>query len=199
MIRAILFDIGGVLIENPPDKIYGGYAKLFHKNPEKIRKKLINVLVPCEIGAISSEEFWSRGAKKLGLKKELFRKIWIRGIKSSKPHKLVWKLVRALKSKGYRIVILTNAIPADARIPMIKKIYSKFYPDVFKSFSLGCKKPSEKIYRLVLKKLILKPREAVFIDNVKENADAATKAGMIGLHFTSYKRLVSDLKKLKVL
>lgn len=199
MIKAILFDIGGVLIENPPDKIYRGYAELRHESPETIRKKLRRILIPCEIGKISSEEFWSKGARKFGLKKKLFRKVWIEGIKSSKPHKMVWRLVKRLKSKGYKLVLLTNAIPADAKIPLIKRIYSKFYPNVFASFRLGCKKPSEKIYRLVLKKLKLRPKEVVFIDNLEKNAEGARRVGMIGLHFTSYKKLASDLKKLKVL
>jgi len=199
MIKAILFDIGGVLIENPPDKIYKKYAELRHENPETTRKKLRKILVPCEIGKISSKEFWSRGAKKLGLKKRIFRKVWVEEIKNSKPHKLVWKLVRRLRLKGYKTVLLTNAIPADARIPLIKKIYSKFYPYVFTSFRIGHKKPSGKIYRFVLEKLKLKPNETVFIDNLESNVEGARRVGITSLHFTSYSNLAKDLKKLKVL
>jgi len=199
MIKAILFDIGGVLIENPPDKIYGGYAKLIHEDPEKAQDRLKNVLAPCETGKISSEEFWSRGAKRFGIKKKIFRKVWIKGIENSKPYKQVWKLAGILEARGYKLAILTNAIAADVSVPIIKKVYSRFYPDVFKSFALGCKKPSEKIYRIVLKKLELKPREVVFVDNHEENVDGARKVGMIGIHFTSYRKFVKDLKKLSVI
>jgi len=66
------------------------------------------------------------------------------------------------------------------------------------SFEAGHKKPEKQIYLDALKKLNLKPDECVFIDDIKEYSDAASKLGIHGINYTSYKNLIKELKKLNV-
>ncbi|MEM5790930.1 MAG: HAD family phosphatase [Candidatus Aenigmatarchaeota archaeon] len=197
MIKGIIFDFGGVLIENPSEKRYKQYSK-FIENPENIRKKLKNLMSLLELGKISSEEFWLEGSKKIGIKKGLFKKIWIDELEKCKYNKNVLGLVNKLKQKGYKIGLLSNV----SRIDYLKKgkrICQIFYPNIFLSFKIGYKKPSEKIFKFALRKLKLSPEEVIFIDNRMNNVESAKRIGMIGIHFSSSEKLIEDLRKLGVL
>lgn len=200
MIKAILFDVGGVLIENPTEKRCRKYAELCSESQKNIKKKLKNFTSLFDAGKISSTEFWLKASKELGIKKRIFKKIWVDEIKNSKKNTNIFQLAKSLKLNGYKIGILSTSSTVDTRILNTKQIiYSIFHPNVFLSFKIGYSKPSEKIYRFALKKLKLKPNEVVFIDNRKEHVVGAKKVGMVGLYFTSYQKFVYDLKKLKVL
>ena len=45
----------------------------------------------------------------------------------------------------------------------------------------------------------MKPEEAIFIDNMKENVVGARKVGIKSILFIGYKPLVRDLKALKII
>ena len=63
----------------------------------------------------------------------------------------------------------------------------------------GIQKPNKKIYQILLKELGVKPKNCVFVDDKIENIEAAESLGIKGIHFTSYKALVQELKRLKYL
>lgn len=198
MIKGIIFDFGGVLMENPSEKRYKQYSKFCKENPENIEKKLKNLISLLELGKISSEEFWLKGSKKLGIKKILFKKIWIDELKKCKYNKNVLELAKKLKQKGYKIGLLSNVSRIDY-LKKEKKVCSIFYPNIFLSFKIGYKKPSEKIFKFALRKLKLKPEEVIFIDNRINHVEGAKKIGMIGIHFSSFEKLIKDLKNFGVL
>lgn len=60
-------------------------------------------------------------------------------------------------------------------------------------------KPDPAIYALALERFGLAPGEAVFIDDVPANAEAATRAGIQGIHFTGAHALRADLAGLGLL
>ncbi|MCW3846250.1 HAD family phosphatase [Sphingomonas sp. LB-2] len=60
-------------------------------------------------------------------------------------------------------------------------------------------KPDPAIYALALERFGLAPGEAVFIDDVPANAEAATRAGIRGIHFTGAEALRAELAGLGLL
>ena len=60
-------------------------------------------------------------------------------------------------------------------------------------------KPNPEIYELALERFGLKPGEAVFVDDVAANAEAATRSGIIGIHFTDAPSLRARLVELRLL
>jgi 2-haloacid dehalogenase len=60
-------------------------------------------------------------------------------------------------------------------------------------------KPDPAIYALALERFGLAPGEAVFIDDVPANAEAATRAGIQGIHFTGADALRAELVELGLL
>lgn len=63
----------------------------------------------------------------------------------------------------------------------------------------GVIKPDERIFRLLIDRYDLEPATTVFIDDRNENVDAATVAGLVGVHFTSAEALRRQLRTLAVL
>jgi putative hydrolase of the HAD superfamily len=82
---------------------------------------------------------------------------------------------------------------------VIKKI--KVYPlfdAVTVSYKLKIMKPDKRIFFDILKKLKVKPENAVYIDDIKENSDAASKIGMHGINYIGYEKLIKELRKLDI-
>ena len=57
-------------------------------------------------------------------------------------------------------------------------------------------KPEEKIYDTLLYEFGLIPEETLFIDDVKENIEAAENKGIRGLHLPDYTKLEAELKNI---
>ncbi len=101
------------------------------------------------------------------------------------PYSRPW--VQELKSKGYRVYLLSN-YPRDTYRIHEKKHFD-FVPYVDGKVISGFErisKPDPAIYRLLFKRYGLVPSECVFLDDRKINIEAAEAEGMKGIVFISY-------------
>lgn len=87
-------------------------------------------------------------------------------------------------SKNYRLFLLSNtdAIHIDTFEQRVgSSFYSAFYQcfeKVYYSFEMGMRKPELEIYQHVLHQHELSPKRTLFIDDKKENTDAAQSLGI---------------------
>ena len=63
------------------------------------------------------------------------------------------------------------------------------------SFEVGSVKPNINNYLTLLNKYNLKAEETLFIDDKLINVEGANKLGIIGIQFTSLKKLKEDINK----
>ena len=56
-------------------------------------------------------------------------------------------------------------------------------------------KPDPRIFRLAVEKLGIQPFEAVFIDDVGENVDAASKEGLLSIRFRNTQQTLDELNE----
>lgn len=63
------------------------------------------------------------------------------------------------------------------------------------SYQLGIAKPDPEIYRHALERLGTAPGETLFIDDKRENIDAAVKLGMRGMVFTNPEDLRGQIRE----
>ena len=92
------------------------------------------------------------------------------------------ELIAELKAAGYRLFVLSNM--SKEYIEFLRKM------DVFKYFDgeiISCEtaliKPEKEIYSLLLERYNLEPELTMFIDDRKENTDAAAELGIVPFHF----------------
>ncbi len=206
-IKAIIFDIGGVLEIGKNSKTMRNHSTLgVH---EYISKKFkitldqwfdsIDTPYAKSIeGKISEEKVLSIISKNLKTTPRKLKRIIIRAYRKHFRHnKELYKFAFGLKNKGYKIAILSDQWPV-SKEALFKKRYIKKFNNVVVSCDVGVRKPNPKIYKIVLKKLKLSPEKCVFIDNQIWNIKPAKKLGMKTILFKSNKQTINDLKKLGV-
>ena len=69
----------------------------------------------------------------------------------------------------------------------------------FLSYELGCMKPEPAIYEAVEEALGLRSRELVFMDDARENVEAARARGWTAIHHTDPARTLAALRELGLL
>lgn len=182
MIKNIIFDFGDIFINLDKEIIFreierfGGSTDL---SPE-----IIELNRSYEIGAISSEEFVN-GLKAVypnATKEEIIR-IW-NGMLLDFPEERLHFIENLARENAYRLFLLSNTnamhIPHVAekmgteRFNKFKNSFEQFYL----SHEINLRKPNPEIYNFVLQENGLKAEETFFIDDTKENTDAAEKLGI---------------------
>jgi putative hydrolase of the HAD superfamily len=83
-----------------------------------------------------------------------------------------------------------------------KWIIGQKFDDVFDhmtiSAEVGLAKPDARIYQHALEKLGRRPEEAIFVDDVPANIEAAKRLGMQGLIFQEAEQVIAEIRKLLV-
>lgn len=91
-------------------------------------------------------------------------------------------LIRDLKAAGYRLYVLSNMSKEFIEFLRRVPVYRYFDGEVV-SCEEGVCKPEAEIYRLLLSRYGLNPQETLFIDDRKENVEAAEREGITGFWF----------------
>lgn len=196
MIKAIIFDIGGVITKP------GLVSKLLNHYSEKLkipRKNIESVvrhnIVLAQRGKITFSDLITKVAKHLKIKNiERLKKI---ALGLNRLDKKSAETIKKLKRK-YKLYALTNHIDDWLEYEKKKFKLNTYFDRIFTSYEMGMIKPNIKIYKRVLKELKLEPSEVIFVDNQRTNIGGAKDAGMHAILFRSTDQLKEDLIELGV-
>lgn len=178
MIKAILFDLGGVLVDfagvGPLIKLSGGTlteedAWEFWWNSDTVRA--------FEKGKITPDVFATGlvNGLSLNIAPEAFLKEFVSWEKGPYPGSL--QLLDKLKP-NYLLACLTNNNIAHWDTLLTKgQIDSKFHK-CYVSFKIGLLKPEPAFYEYALKDMRLAAGDVLFLDDNKENVQAGSKLGL---------------------
>ena len=198
MIRAVIFDFGGVIsLPQDRDILYRWAEKHTGLTETEIRKGYALFRSGYDHGDYTGAEMYRRILVSFGkpFTEELLAELDRRDSESwSKPNSETYEWARELKATGLKIGILTN-MPL-AFIPWFEKCASKFRvladAEVI-SAAVRMIKPNPEIYREVLSRLGVKAGEAIFFDDVQGNVEGARAVGMNAEVFTSVAKAREDL------
>lgn len=78
--------------------------------------------------------------------------------------------------------------------PSVETRLSRVFRRIFSAKRLDVSKTDEKAYRTIANELGIEPSEIVYVDDNKNNIDAAKKAGCLTIHFESNNDVIGRIK-----
>ena len=191
-IKAIAFDWGGVLCEDPAPGFLKLLALRFHCSEEDLAPHLSACMDDFQRGFVSEEFFLSTLAERLRrpVLKTLFWKEALRTV--YREQTAVLDLARLLRGQGYAIGLMTNT-EVPAREFHLECNYDFFDARIF-SCEEGIVKPERKIYHLMAERLGVANHELLLVDDKQVNIEGAKLAGLCGVLFRSPEQLIAELE-----
>lgn len=194
-IKAVLFDLGNVLIDFDHRIAMRALAGLSPKPPEEI----FNLIFDSELtgsfeeGVLAPEEFFLKIKAVLDLKisYETFVPIWNEIFFFSEKNFAVYTLASCL-AKNYKVSVLSNI--NSLHLSYIQKTFPLFnlFP-IITSCELGTRKPDPKAYQLALERVGVAAAECFYTDDRAELIARARGMGIRGYTFTGSAQLKKDL------
>ena len=105
------------------------------------------------------------------------------------------ELLRELKAAGYPVYALSNFHREAFAHVRSKHDWFGLFDGMVISYEVHAVKPEPEIYRELIDRYRIDPRESVFIDDVKENVDGARPFGFHTIHHTSFVETVRELRR----
>ncbi|MBI4018501.1 MAG: HAD family phosphatase [Candidatus Aenigmarchaeota archaeon] len=199
-IKAVIFDLGGVVIQWDDDIVFRKAAAISGIPFAKLKKAAENEMKAFYKGKMSESGFWRRVLDKCGVKDHVLLrldKLWLTEYrKNARLNREVVKMIASLRKK-YKIGVISNLAVVHDVINRKRSYYRHIRHKVL-SYQVGMAKPEPGIYRVAAKRLRCAPRECLFIDDKLINARGARKAGMNAVHYTGITKLRKDLKRLGI-
>ena len=180
MIKNIIFDFGDIFINLDKEATLKSLSKF---GVNEIDEESVLILNKYEEGKISTENFVAFFREKYHISVANIIKSWNAILLDFPKHRLAF-LKELSASKKYRLFLLSNT--NDLHISWIQndwgnELYTEFkncFEQFYLSHEIGFRKPNTEIYEFVLQENNLKASETFFIDDTKENTDAAEKLGI---------------------
>ena len=195
MNKAIIFDYGKVIGNDPSNYIYKSVSKEFGISITKIKNEFLKFIFPLERGEILEKNFWKKLAKDLNITNcKKLKRVWIGEFrKYAKIDKKILSLANALKNH-YKLCLLSNNAIFYQNYSITKSL-KKVFPTIIYSFNVKMRKPEKRIYHYTLRKLRVKPNESLIIDDDETKLFLPKKLGMETLLFKSFSQFKRELIK----
>jgi len=193
MIKSIVFDWGGVLIDKPTPGLLHYFAEYFNTTEEKYYNTHKRYVDSFQKGTLPEDKYWEKMCNDLSKNKPVEKSLWKQAFKSVYQEKKdVFNLLIALKNNGYKTGFLSN-IETPAMNFFYEQKYNMFDVLVF-SCKEGFRKPEKEIYEITLRRLNTQPEETLFIDDRIENIRGAESLGIQTILFKDSEHLREKLE-----
>jgi epoxide hydrolase-like predicted phosphatase len=196
-IKSIIFDWGGVLIDDPAPGLMQCCAKALRVTKEDYIKAHSKFTDDFQKGLIHEDIFWEKICSELNVPKPKNPSLWAEAFKAAYvPRNDMFSMAASLQKNGYRTAVLSNT-----EVPAMKffhqQRYEMFDVAVFSCLE-GVKKPDRKIYELTLEKLGTGPGQSVFIDDKSKYTSGAKEVGINAVLFQNIDQVKDELDRLGV-
>jgi putative hydrolase of the HAD superfamily len=198
-IRAIFWDVGGVLLTNAWDRTERAEAlEHFQLDQEEFHARHEMVVSSFERGKITLDEYLDRTVfyRTRPFTRETFRDYMF---SLSQPLPEVLEFARALTDTGKYLMGTINNESRELNYYRIEKFGLRMIFRLFvSSCFVGFRKPERDIYRLALEITQVPAEQCCFIDDRALNLECAAKLGMHPIQMQEMKQLRGDLANLGV-
>lgn len=177
--KNIVFDLGGVVFARDPRKFEPEFIKFFSYI---LLPQMPRFWEEYDRGVVSYEQVVTDLAEYNNCDRELADKNLRRSILTQEEIVATKALVADLKAAGYKLYVLSNMSLEFIEFLRKTEVYKYFDGEVV-SCEEHVVKPDAEIYRRLVERYGLDVSETLFIDDRKENVEAARNEGWEGFNF----------------
>jgi glucose-1-phosphatase len=196
-LRAVIFDIGRVLVRVDIQGVKSALAQGLPLSPEELWSAIEKDprWPDWQEGRISPRDWHLHLCKRfnLSLNFEEFTKVWNSALGPAIQDNALFEEL----STNYRLGLLSNTDPIHvAKLESTYDFYA-YFPKPVRTYScvVGASKPDPLIYREALRACKVSAQEAVYIDDIAAFAEAARRLGLVGIQFQSPTQLRTELRQ----
>lgn len=195
MIKAVIFDMGGVLLRTEDRASRTALGARYGLSYEQIDELVFNreSALRASVGEISEEEHWASIAGHLGFNRSeipAFREAFWDGDREDEE---LLELIDSFRPR-LRTALLSNAWSNARRDIGLRHNILRVFDVVIFSAELKMAKPNPRIYQHALDLLGVEPEEAIFVDDMPANVEAANALGIHGIQFLNTQQIIHDLQ-----
>ncbi|MEJ2701880.1 MAG: HAD family phosphatase [Sedimentisphaerales bacterium] len=196
-IESVIFDWGGVLIDDPRPGLLRYCAEAFGVPEEQYTPVHDSCLDEFHKGLIDEATFWEQVARKLGEPTPKAPSLWFDAFRSAYvPKSEMFSLASSLHRKRYKTALLSNT-----ELPATNFFHELGY-DMFDVLVFSCEeglmKPQRRLYEITLERLGSQAEQAVFIDDRPDYLQGAKDVGLHTVLFESATQVKEELTRLGV-
>jgi len=207
LIRNIIFDLGGVLLDLDVQKTFDAFREM--GLPKEVIMERYNnegnFFFQFEKGQISANEFREFLRKMIGnsVSSEKIDYAWNEMLLGFRDDTI--RLLSDLSEK-YPLYLLSNT--NEIHLPVYSEQFretsggttmQKYFIDTYYSHVIGMRKPEPELFGYVLKEASIEPTETLFIDDFEENCVSARETGLVVHQFKPDENLSDVLKKFDII
>jgi putative hydrolase of the HAD superfamily len=197
VIKAVVFDIGGVLEWTPPTGHVERWETSLGLAPGELNRTMEDVWRDGRIGAISEERVEAAFAERLRLSpadlKAFMDGFWAEYLGT--PNTELIEYFGGLRTRC-RTAILSNSFVGAREREHERYGFADLTEFIVYSHEVGLAKPDPAVFRLVCRRLGVAPEEAAFLDDREGAIEGAAAVGMAGVLFRDNAQAIADIEAL---
>jgi epoxide hydrolase-like predicted phosphatase len=197
MIRAIVFDIGGVLLRTEDRTFRQELANKYSLQASALESLVFDskAASASTIGQVSEAAVWRNVAKNLAISPQALEKFKISFWAGDQLDRDLIMFLKAIRPK-YTTALLSNAWKG-ARAQLAEKCGIKegeTVDHILISSELGVAKPDPQIYEILAETVNCQFNEIIFVDDFIENIIAAKDLGIWAIHYQPGEKLIPKIE-----
>lgn len=198
MIKNIIFDLGNVLLNFDPKEYVK--SKITEEKVEEIYKDIFqsDEWPMLDRGTISEEDAKINIISRNIENKKLINIVFENWYDILTPIESSIDVLKGLKQMGYNVYYLSNFHLAAFECITKKYDFFECFDGGVVSYKEKLLKPEKEIYEKIIDKYNLQPNQTLFIDDMKENVNAAMKSGLKGILLENPKDLRMKLEEFNI-
>ncbi|GAA5526319.1 HAD family phosphatase [Herpetosiphon gulosus] len=197
MIKAIVFDIGGVLEITPRTGWVERWEQQLGLAADSINQQLHDLWLGGSIGTISEQVVEAGIAERLGLDSSqlaaFLADLWAEYL--GKLNAELAEFFASLRPR-YTTAILSNSFVGARQREQAAYGFEDICDLIIYSHEEGLKKPDPAFYRLACERLKVQPHEMIFLDDIDVVVEAARNLGIKAIHYHSNQQAIAEIQAL---
>jgi epoxide hydrolase-like predicted phosphatase len=199
-IRAVIFDIGGVLEITPDLGVSPRWEGRLGLAPGELNQRMHDAWVDASIGTIIEDDVHQAIQARLGMSKEqreeYMADIWREYLGTANTELIDY--ARQLRPR-YRTGILSNSFVGAREREQAAYGFEDLVDEIVYSHEAGMSKPDPRIYALVCERLGVHPQEAVLLDDWDGSVTGAREAGLHAVQYEDNDQAITVIEQLLAL